>query len=66
MHFYIPKDIISIVYKKADECYIEWQRVTTTDNKWYNKWQRITTSDSESHRVIQRMIKSNNEFYSKW
>ena len=26
-----------IVYKKTDEWYIEWQRVTTNDNEWYNE-----------------------------
>ena len=44
-----------IVYKKTDEWYIEWQRVTTNDkewqqvirngNEWHNELQRMTTSD---------------------
>ena len=25
----------------------EWQRMTTSDNEWYNEWQRITTSDNK-------------------
>ena len=39
--------IESIFYKKTDEWYIEWQRVTTSDNEWYNEWQRIATSDNK-------------------
>ena len=31
-----------IVYKKADEWYIEWQRMTTSDNKW--EW--VAANDS--------------------
>ena len=27
----------AIFYKKIDEWYIEWQRVTRSSNKWYNK-----------------------------
>ena len=25
----------------------DWQRMTTSDNEWYNEWQRIRTSDNE-------------------
>ena len=44
-----------IVYKKADEWYIEWQRMTTNDNEWqhmkiggsewqwYNEWKQRST-----------------------
>ena len=43
------KKFLTIVYKKTDEWYIEWQRMTTSDNElyneWYNEWQRMTTSD---------------------
>ena len=31
-----------IVYKKVDEWYVEWQRVTTSDNKW--QW--VAANDS--------------------
>ena len=40
-----------IAYKKTDEWYNEWQRVTTSDNEWQrvtknnNEWQRMTASD---------------------
>ena len=34
----------TIVYKKTDEWYNEWQQVTTNDNEWYNEWQQVTTS----------------------
>ena len=37
----------SIVYKKTDEWYIEWQQVTTNDNEWYSEWQRLITSESK-------------------
>ena len=44
-----------IVYKKIDDWYIEWRRITTSDttndNEWYNEWQRITTSGDEWQRV---------------
>ena len=38
-----------IVYKKADEWYIDWQRMKTSDIKWQwlNEWQQMT--------VVQRM-----------
>ena len=57
--------VSKIVYKKTDEWYIEWQRVTTkrqrvTSND--NEWHRVTTNDYEWQRVVQRVIKSN----SKW
>ena len=35
---------------------IEWQRVTTSDNKWYNEWQWVTTSDIEWYNEWQREI----------
>ena len=48
-----------IVYKKTDEWYIEWQRMTTSgttnDNEWYNEWKRVTTSGT-----------SDNKWYRKW
>ena len=33
-----------IVYKKADEWYIEWQRMTTSDNK--REWVAANDSDA--------------------
>ena len=45
-----------IVYKKTDEWYIEWQRMTASDNKWQrvttseNEWQRVRASDNEWKR----------------
>ena len=51
-----------IVYKKTDEWYIEWQRVTTSgttsDSEWYNEWQWMTASGNE----WERMTKSDNEW----
>ena len=48
-----------IVYKKTDEWYIEWQRMTTSgttnDNEWYNEWKRVTTSGT-----------SDKKWYRKW
>ena len=64
--------IQEIVYKKTDEWYIEWQRLTTSgitsDNEWYNELQRMTASDKEWQRVTtsddewQRMTTSDNEW----
>ena len=55
-----------IVYKKTDEWYIEWQRMTNSDNEWYNEWQWMTTSDNEWYnewqRVVQRVITNDNEW----
>ena len=48
----------TIVYKKTYEWYIEWQRMTTSDNKWYNEWRRMKTSDNEWQRVVQQVTKS--------
>ena len=56
--FPILRVVTTIVYKKTDEWYIEWQRVTTNDNEWYNEWQRVTTNGNEWQRVravVQRM-----------
>ena len=36
-----------IVYKKTDEWYIEWQRITTRGTTSDNEWQRMKTSDNE-------------------
>ena len=68
-----------IVYKKKDEWYIEWQRVTTNDNN-DNQWQRVvqrvttsgTTSESEwqwmksSHNEWPRVTTNDNEWYNEW
>ena len=61
----------SIVYKKTDEWYIEWQRVTTSgttsynnDNEWqwvYSEWQRIKTSDNEWQGAVQQVTKNDKE-----
>ena len=55
-----------IVYKKTDEWYIEWQRVTTrgatTDKEWQRVIQRVTTNDKE----WQQMTASDNEWCNKW
>ena len=68
-----------IVYKKTHEWYIEWQRVTTSDNEWYNEWQQITSgtmSDNEWYNEWQQMatndkewlrvIRNDNEWYNEW
>ena len=44
-----------IVYKKTDEWYIEWQRVTTNNNEWYNEWERMTASDTASDNKWQQI-----------
>ena len=61
MAFLAQKPIYTIFYKKTDECYLRWQRVTTNDNKWqrvatndnnwYNEWQRVTTGGIEWREV---------------
>ena len=55
-----------IIYKKTDEWYIEWRRVTTNDIEWYNKLQRMTMSDNEWYNerqgVVQWMTKNDNEW----
>ena len=59
-----------IVYKKTDEWYIEWQRVTTNDDEWQRVVQRVTTNDTTSGNEWQRMIKggttSDNEWHNEW
>ena len=57
---------IMIVYKKTDEWYIEWQRVTTSDNEWYNEWQRMTTSDNEWYNKWQIVTASNTTRDNEW
>ena len=36
--------LCTILYKKTDKWYNEWQQVTKNDNEWYNKLQQVTTS----------------------
>ena len=40
----IVNGLCTIVYKKTDERYIEWQQVTTNDNDWYKEWQQVASS----------------------
>ena len=43
----------------------EWQRMTASDNEWYNEWQQVTASDNEWQRVVQRVaILANLLFFS--
>ena len=59
--------IFMIIYKKTDEWYIEWQRMTINDNEWYNEWQLITTSattsENEWYNEWQRVTTGDNEWY---
>ena len=45
----------SIVHKKTDDSYIDWQRLTTigttSDNDWLRVVQWVTTNDNERQRV---------------
>ena len=50
--------IESVVYKKPDEWYTEWQRVTTSGTTSGNE---MTTSDNQWQRVVQRMTANDNE-----
>ena len=58
--------IESIFFKKADEWYIEWQRVTSSDNEWYNEWQQKTMSDSEWQQVVKQMKTVQNTSNNGW
>ena len=40
----IVNGLCTIIYKKVNKWYIEWQQVTTNDNEWYNEWQQVTAS----------------------
>ena len=45
---------------------IEWQRVITNENEWYNEWQEWY---NEWYRVVQQMTRNEtigSEWYSKW
>ena len=64
---------IMIVWKRqksGTSSDIEWQRVTTNENKWYNEWQRVTKSDiewyNECQRVIQRVTTSGAARDNEW
>ena len=56
----------TIVYKKTDEWYIEWQRVvqlvTTSGTTSDKEWQGVTTSHKEWQRVVQRVTTNVNEW----
>ena len=45
-----------------NEWYNEWQRMTTSDNEWYNEWQGMTTSDATSDKEWQRVTTNSNEW----
>ena len=50
---------IMIVWKRqksGTSSDIEWQRVTTNENKWYNEWQRMTSSGTTN----------GNEWFNEW
>ena len=49
---------LSIIYKKTDERYIEWQRVTTIDSEWNNEWQWVTKSSTTS--------KNGKVYFNEW
>ena len=61
---------IMIIYKKTDEWYIEWHRMTTSDNEWHRVVQRMTTidatsgiaSDNEWRREQQKMTMNDREW----
>ena len=55
-----------IVYKKTDEWYINWHRMTMSDNEWQQVLHRMTTSDTEWHRVVQRMTTSDTTSDNQW
>ena len=60
--------IMMIAYKKTDEWYIEWHRMTTSatthDNEWHRVVQRTTTSCA-SDNEWQRVTKNDNE-WQQW
>ena len=45
--YIFQSDLILIIYKKKDEWYIEWQRMTTNDNEWQRVAMSGTTSENE-------------------
>ena len=63
-----------IVYKKTDEWYTEWQRITTSDNEWQQVIQRMTTSsttsgttsDNEWQRMTMSGKTNGNEWHHEW
>ena len=54
--------IESIFFKKADEWYIKWQRVTSSDNEWYNEWQQMTMSGTKNDSEWQPETTKDNEW----
>ena len=55
-----------IVYKKTDELYIEWQRVTTNGTTSDNVWQRVTTNGTTHDNEWQRVTTNDSEWYNEW
>ena len=45
--------------EKRDECYIEWQKVTTSGTTSDNGWQRMATSDNDWCNKWQRVTMRN-------
>ena len=45
---------------------MDWQRVTTIENKWYNEWQRMTTGDDEWQWLLQRVTTIGTTSDNEW
>ena len=43
--------LLTHVYKKTDERYIEWQQMTMNDSEGQQVAQRVTTNDNDWQRV---------------
>ena len=54
-----------VVYKKTDEWYIEWHRMTTSGTTNGNEWQRVIQRVAQqvtiNDKKWQRVIKNDNE-----
>ena len=57
---------IMVIYKKTEEWYIEWHRMTTSDNECHRVVQQMTTSDITSDNEWQRVVQQVTTNDNKW
>ena len=55
-----------IVYKKADEWYLGWQRVTKSDATTENERQRVTMNGNEWHQRVVQWVTTRTTKDSNW
>ena len=64
--FYSMEYYLMIVYKKEDEWYLGWQRVTMSDATTENEWQWVTMNGNEWHQRVVQWVTTRTTKDSNW